>query len=97
MREQRAPDKLQRNILAQGVGVRIFCEPASFSMTDHDRPVCTPLYHAEIQQCQVRRCTARASHFVVWPTKTGASGSYRCPAHARAFAAKHAIPFEEKT
>jgi len=49
----------------------------------------------DVEQCRVRGCTIRASHFVTWPTKTGASGSCRCRVHAREFAAKHAIPFTE--
>jgi hypothetical protein len=56
---------------------------------------CIPLDSAEIELCRVRGCTIRASHFVVWPTKTGASSSYRCRVHAREFADKYSIPFKE--
>jgi hypothetical protein len=60
-----------------------------------ERPICVPLDPADVRECKVRRCVTRASHFVVWPTKTGASGSYRCRVHAREFSDKYKIEFME--
>jgi hypothetical protein len=67
-----------------------------------EKPICVPLDPNDIRQCRVRRlgersrgCTIRASHFVTWPTTTGASGSYRCRVHAREFADKYEIQFKE--
>jgi hypothetical protein len=60
-----------------------------------ERPTCTSLDANDIQQCRVRGCTARASHLVTWPTKAGASGSYRCRVHAREFADKYGVEFRE--
>ncbi len=56
-------------------------------------PVCTLLDAKDVEMCRVRRCVIRASHFVIWPTKAGASGSYRCRVHARVFANKYGIEF----
>jgi hypothetical protein len=60
-----------------------------------EKPICVPLDAKDVRQCRVRRCAIRASHFVTWPTQTGASGSYRCRVHAREFADKYEILFKE--
>jgi hypothetical protein len=59
-----------------------------------DKPIISLLDDRDIQWCKVRGCPhVRASHFVAWPTATGASGAYRCRAHARAFAVKHSLEY----
>ena len=48
------------------------------------------------KRCRVRNCPMpRASHFVVWTTKAGASSSYRCRVHAHEFASSRGLTYPE--
>jgi hypothetical protein len=64
-----------------------------------EESVCSTLDDKDIRWCTARGHgddRTRATHFVVWPTKTGASGAYRCRVHAMEFCERRGIAFPER-
>ena len=57
--------------------------------------VITALDENDVRWCGVHECTrgSRATYFVAWKTKGGASGAYRCTHHAREFARRRKVAF----
>lgn len=72
---------------ANGMEIRVMAnnECVCSTLDDKDRRRCTARGHGSEWE--------RATHFVAWPTKTGASGAYRCRVHAMEFCERRGVAF----